>query len=287
MINSLQYFQLSTGSFSQSITKIWQMGLIISLLIVTIEYVYFRISLNRTLSEPYLKETKLLKEHSLPLKIKITSHNISPFITGIFSNILVLPNYTSYIKDQRDLVYIFHHEMTHIKKKDILFKTMYLFARCIHWFNPLVYLMGNKFTIDTEMACDEVVTETLNNNEKIEYCNILLKYSTYNNPINSMYNSALSHSGIKIKDRFNAVLNPTKKEGKIIVGIAYILLFIVLIIAVTDFSVGDTKITDINPYHAAAEFPQVQANEIEITITYEKVNNIYTKTAIIKNLAIK
>lgn len=294
MVNSLQRFQLPWNSFPHYFIKVWALGFILSISIVTIHYIYFRISLNRSLLGSNLELEKIVKDYNLPIEIRMTTQNVSPFVTGLFKKILVLPQYSTYIENQRDLDYMLQHEMTHIRKKDTFVKIIYLFARCIHWFNPLVYLMGKKFSVDIEMACDEVVAETLSKNEKKEYCNMLYKYCIYNNSINHLYSNALSHSSIKMKERFDSILNPSKKEGKSILIISCLLLVFVLIFVIVDFTPGYSKTMDSTLNHVKEEDILIQSDkqtdsqissEVKVTITVQEVDgisHIFYKTLILR-----
>jgi len=222
-VNLLQNLQVPWESYFQYFNKIWAVGFLISIFIVMIHYIYFRISLKKSLLEDSSKVEELINTYRLPISIWITKQNTSPFVTGIFRKILVLPQSFFQLVNQKDLDYIIQHEMTHIKKNDTLVKMLYLVARCIHWFNPLVYIMNKGFSMDLEMACDEAVAETLSKNEKVEYCNVLYKYCTSNSFAYSIYNIAFSQAGIKIKERFDCILRPDKKHGRGIIMMACLL----------------------------------------------------------------
>lgn len=60
-----------------------------------------------------------------------------------------------------EAAYILRHEEIHIRRMDHWLKAVAYFAVCIHWFNPLVWLMFILLTRDMEMACDEAVLSEL------------------------------------------------------------------------------------------------------------------------------
>lgn len=228
--NLLQSFQVP-WEFDRYFNKIWAAGLIISILILCGHYFYFRISLKRSLVEDSSKIEELRTTYKLHVPIWITEKNTSPFVTGIFRKTLVLPQSLIRMVEQKDLDYIIQHEMIHTKKNDTFIKILYLLVRCIHWFNPLVYMMNKEFSMDLEMACDEALAETLNENERLEYCNVLYRYSIANSFSYSIYNMALSPGGIRLKERFNSILGPNKKYGKgIIMLVCLLVAFIPLFI---------------------------------------------------------
>lgn len=222
-VNSLQNFQVAWGPFLQYFNKVWAVGFLISFSFFIIYYIYFRKSLKGSLIEDSSKIDQLLNTYKLSIPIWITKQNTSPFVTGIFRKTLVLSQTFLQIVDEGDLDYVIQHEMLHIKKRDTLVKILYLFARCLHWFNPLVYTMNKGFSMDLEMACDEALVETLTKDEKLDYCNVLYKYSIANSLANSIYNTSLSPAGVRIKKRFDSILSPKKKYGKGIIMMAGLL----------------------------------------------------------------
>ena len=125
-VNSSQIFQMPWKPYFYYFNKIWVLGFLISISIVIIHYIYFRISLHTSLLEDSSKAEKLINNYKLPISIWITKQNTSPFVTGIFRKTLVLPQSFIQGAKQKELDYIIQHEMTHIKKKDTLVKMLYL-----------------------------------------------------------------------------------------------------------------------------------------------------------------
>lgn len=52
---------------------------------------------------------------------------------------------------------ILEHENVHRKRLDNLWRALAVAAACVHWFNPLVWLMLRSFFRDMELSCDETV----------------------------------------------------------------------------------------------------------------------------------
>lgn len=80
----------------------------------------------------------------------------APLTYGLFRPVLLLPNNLDWQDEQR-LGYLFTHEYVHIRRLDILKKCLLMGALCLHWFNPLVWVMYLLFNRDMELACDEEV----------------------------------------------------------------------------------------------------------------------------------
>lgn len=89
----------------------------------------------------------------------------SAFTMGYFHPVIMIPEKLG--KGQRDVVLL--HEMYHIKRNDIVFKFLVTVAVCIHWFNPLIYVLPELFNRNCELNCDELVIRHLSPEERMLY----------------------------------------------------------------------------------------------------------------------
>ncbi len=69
---------------------------------------------------------------------------------------------------------ILTHEGVHIHRMDGLTKLLLTAALCLHWFNPLVWVMYALFNRDMELACDESVIRQFGPSFRSVYANILI-----------------------------------------------------------------------------------------------------------------
>lgn len=72
---------------------------------------------------------------------------------------------------------ILHHEATHLRRRDPLWKLISFLALASHWWNPLVWLSIRLFHKDLEMACDEGVLEQIGWENRKEYAKALLHFA--------------------------------------------------------------------------------------------------------------
>jgi hypothetical protein len=72
------------------------------------------------------------------------------------------------------LRYVLAHEFTHIRRFDVLKKWMLAAALCVHWFNPLVWVMYILANRDVELSCDENVVRTSGEKTKSAYALTLI-----------------------------------------------------------------------------------------------------------------
>jgi beta-lactamase regulating signal transducer with metallopeptidase domain len=80
------------------------------------------------------------------------------------------------------------HELTHFKRGDMFYKWLVQLVICLHWFNPLVHLMGRVINKDCEFSCDEAVIKNLDYQDMRAYGDTLLNAIG----VGGVYKSALS-----------------------------------------------------------------------------------------------
>lgn len=74
----------------------------------------------------------------------------------------------------KEVSYIFLHELSHYKRKDLIANYVLLLLQAIHWFNPILWYCFKRIRHDMEVAADELVLELLESGEQKEYGRALL-----------------------------------------------------------------------------------------------------------------
>lgn len=96
------------------------------------------------------------------------------------------------------------HEMVHIKRADNLRKMVMLLALCVHWFNPLVWLMYFLLNRDIELSCDEKVILLAGQEAKKEYAMALVNLAEKQYRF-SMFSAGFGKNAVK--ERIVAIMN--------------------------------------------------------------------------------
>lgn len=73
------------------------------------------------------------------IPLRQTPEADGPMLVGLVHPVLLLPKDGIPLADAQ---LILRHELTHAKHKDVLCKMVFLLARCVHWFNPVVHLLA-------------------------------------------------------------------------------------------------------------------------------------------------
>ena len=94
-----------------------------------------------------------------PVQVRTSDRIAAPLTYGVRLPVILLPSGTDWT-DQTALSCVLGHEYQHIRRFDALRKTLLAAALCLHWFNPLVWVMYLLANRDMELACDEAVLQS-------------------------------------------------------------------------------------------------------------------------------
>jgi len=155
---------------------VWITGVLVTVLYFTITYWKLRKQLRFALC---LKDNPLIDEwkgsHQLfrNITIWVSDEIKTPLTTGILRPKIYLPKAMDW-ENEVELAYILTHEFYHIKRFDALWKLVTLVALCLHWFNPLVWMMCMLVNRDLEVTCDAWVVKKFGLNAKKSYAFTLI-----------------------------------------------------------------------------------------------------------------
>jgi len=99
---------------------------------------------------------RLAKSFNLRRTVTLRTGDVTvPFVAGIFRPTIVLPRKHAMEHQRFDQVVL--HELTHVKRNDLLWVWIPELARMFFFFHPLVYWIQFQANLCREMACDESV----------------------------------------------------------------------------------------------------------------------------------
>ncbi|MEA4962346.1 M56 family metallopeptidase [Lutispora sp.] len=138
----------------------------------------------------------MLRDMGMGHILVFTSDEIaSPLVCGIWNPHIYLPAGMDFRQSQT-LRHILSHETMHIKRKDNWTKLVMLLALCLHWYNPLVWLMSKFLSSDLEVACDAAVLRQTGVDERQSYAASLLSMAITGNRSTLLY-SAFSKTEVE------------------------------------------------------------------------------------------
>lgn len=143
-----------------------------------------------------------------PMRIRFSDQIASPLTYGVFMPVILLPKDTN-LENEQQLRFILTHEYIHLCRFDALIKALLAAALCLHWFNPLVWIMFLLANRDIELTCDEGVLRTLGFSKREAYAFLLINMSA------SLRSSAsvISHfSNNALEERIIAIMKMKRKK---------------------------------------------------------------------------
>lgn len=137
----------------------------------------------------------------------------SPMLVGFFRPTILLPS--EHLPDS-DARYILAHELTHFRRRDLWKKFLMNMIQCIHWFNPVVYLLSRDFAYWLETSCDEEVVSSLDYAQRKEYGYLLINYAPATRHVGPRLYVSFTSCRYKLKRRISIMLNSNKKSRSLL-----------------------------------------------------------------------
>ncbi|MFQ7211701.1 M56 family metallopeptidase [Blautia sp.] len=206
------------------LSVIWLAGLLLCFGFFAVSYIKcyreFRFSLpvENDILEAW-KEKHPLKRS---LSIRQTETIAAPLSYGVIRPVILMPKNTEW-KNIYQLRYVLEHEYVHIRRLDMLTKLIMIAAVCIHWFNPLVWVMYILFNRDLELSCDETVVRRFGMDIKSVYATALISMEEKKSGLTPLCNSFSKNA---IEERIRAIMK-IKKTSKFAVMISAVLVICV------------------------------------------------------------
>ena len=158
--------QATTFNLTAVLLGLWLAGVVISAIRQAVSYGILKRRLDRTagpaeradlLDILASQRSGLGISRKIPLLISPAAD--CPMLAGFIRPALYLPDENI---SAADAAFIFRHELTHCRHGDLWLKLLLTAAQCVHWFNPLVYLIVRFAQEDIELACDDAVVRGQN-----------------------------------------------------------------------------------------------------------------------------
>lgn len=206
------------------LSVIWLAGLLLCFGFFAVSYIKcyreFRFSL------PVENDILEAWKEKHPLKRSLSIRQIetiaAPLSYGVIRPVILMPKNIEW-KNIYQLRYVLEHEYVHIRRLDMLTKLIMIAAVCIHWFNPLVWVMYILFNRDLELSCDETVVRRFGMDIKSVYATALISMEEKKSGLTPLCNSFSKNA---IEERIRAIMK-IKKTSKFAVIISAVLVICV------------------------------------------------------------
>ena len=193
-----------------------------------------------------------LQSHPLrrTIAIRQSGRISSPLTFGVLRPVILVPKKTDWT-DETALRYVLEHEFVHIQRFDVLSKLLLIAAVCVHWFNPLVWVMYVLANRDLELSCDETVLRRFGGDVRAAYARVLIRMEAARGGFAPLCN----HFGKNaIEERITAIMK-TKRITIVSLGLAALL----VAGTVTVFATSAKRGTSGTPVKASGAFAEENA----------------------------
>lgn len=145
--------------------RIWLAGIIIFAIYEIIKYWRGAHSIRNYIFEKIEDPEDNLTYYLIPDEI------CGPCTIGFFRQKIVFPESFPL---HPDFIMVYKHEHTHLKNHDNLVKLLCLFVLCLHWMNPVAYLLLFLYIDTAEIVSDSVAVDGCTKEKRQDYANLLV-----------------------------------------------------------------------------------------------------------------
>ena len=225
-----------------TITVVWLAGMFSAFIFFSIIYYKNNKSLcfaTAILDNDFLNTWLAEHKHIRKITIMQSDRIISPLAVGILQPRIILPKNMDMDNEQL-LNYVLTHEYYHIKRFDVFWKILLILALCVHWFNPMAWLMFVLANRDLELTCDEMVIRRFGATSKTDYAYMLIGMVEHGCKFAPLYNGFSKNAA---EERIVSIMK-IKKTNLITLILAFMLVLIltVSVLASSDNSAQENAI---------------------------------------------
>lgn len=168
----------------------------------------------------YKKTCNILLKTSMPfesqknLYLYRNSLLKTPCTIGFFKSYILFPN-QNFSDYQKEMLFI--HEQAHIQNKDSVFKFLIIICLCMHWYNPLLWIVLPIYSYSAECLCDFKVIQRFSSDiDRKNYAALLLDIASNESPLPKIWKNNFSTSKKIIKRRLLYIMKTTNKNKKVL-----------------------------------------------------------------------
>lgn len=129
-----------------------------------------------------------------------------PMALGLLRPTVFLPEG---VEDRGRLEDILRHELTHLRRRDLLYKWCAAVVTSLHWFNPLMPVFRREMARRCELACDEAAAGNLSPEARRRYGETLLSLAA--DPPKGLVVTTLCEEKEHLKERLVDLVKGTKR----------------------------------------------------------------------------
>lgn len=194
---------------------LWLTGAALHFLWFALSYLRFCGAL-RADCAPLLEHEQALLDH-LRGKRRVSAFRsplaATPMLVGLLRPRILLPEAAV---STRELECILRHELTHLRRRDLLFKWAAVAVTSFHWFNPFMPWLRREIDRCCELSCDEGVIRTMTEGQKQAYGETLLALAAVHALPRTVPATTLCEEKAQLKERLVGIMKHKKVTAAIL-----------------------------------------------------------------------
>lgn len=194
---------------------IWLIGALVHFLWFALSYLRFCRRLKGNCTPLWEYEQALLDD--LRGKQKVTACRSplagTPMLVGLVRHCIILPGEGI---STRQLECILRHELTHLRRRDLLYKWFAVAATSLHWFNPFMPWLRREIARCCELSCDESVVSGMDDRQKQWYGETLLALASLHALPRAVPATTLCEEKAQLKERLLGIMKYKKATALIL-----------------------------------------------------------------------
>lgn len=259
----------------ENLMTIWIAGMLISVCWYGLAYTAFKRRIVGSCLPPHSADTAVFDELSGGKKLRFacSSRISTPMLIGVLKPVVVVPqhNYVQYGMET-ELRNILCHELMHYRRHDTLYKWFAVLVNCVHWFNPVVYLVSREISHACELSCDEAVIGEMSPTQRQSYGNTLLTLAaTKRLPVGVMA-TTLAEEKKQLKSRLLSIRDYRKKSASAIALMLALVMLLAGCAAIYPSIEQDSEDTDV----VNTQSPSIEAATLTILPSTEQLLSEYS-----------
>ena len=184
---------------------IWLSGAALHFLWFAVSYFRFCRSLKQDCLPLWEHEQALLDDLRGQWRVEACRSPLAqtPMLVGLIRPRIILPE-TAITTLQLEC--ILRHELTHLRRRDLLYKWFTVAVTSFHWFNPLMPWLRKEISRCCELSCDEAVIGAMSDDQKRTYGETLLALAAASALPRAVPATTLCEEKKQLKERLVGIL---------------------------------------------------------------------------------
>ena len=206
-------------------TVVWAAGVLVCAVLFSLAYWKCRKEFQTSIpvGNDFTENWLSVHQQGRRISIRQSGRFSAPLTYGVLHPVILMPTSTKW-ENTDSLEYVLAHEYVHIRRFDSIRKLVLIVVLCVHWFNPLVWVMYILANRDIELLCDEAVVRFFGENTKAAYARALISMEETRSGLTPLCSSFSKNA---IEERITAIMKIKKTTvfslvlaGFIVVGTA-------------------------------------------------------------------